>query len=231
MRRPSLRHRRASTTVLALTLLATACTSGDDPLAAVSDEVPADWHSEVVDDDREGDFVLSWPQDAALWQMGDETTAVDDATGDTAWGDFWIPLLDDATSDRDNVRAVAVIRDDEAVTSWQINVAPVDTLPEEPAELATAWAQRFEDQDLDVEVTTTTEWNQRTIALVEFRVPEGVFDGEQRYIRQWFVPDEQHQRLWSFVCDAPEDAELSQETCRTALDGFRPSDAPAGTDV
>ncbi|MFW5933281.1 MAG: hypothetical protein ACOCT8_00970, partial [Actinomycetota bacterium] len=131
MQRPPLHPRRMTPVVLALTLLGTACASGaDDPLATVGDEVPGDWRSEVVDDDREGDFVLSRPQEAALWQMGDETTDVDEATGDTAWGDFWIPLLDDATSDRDNVRAVAVIRDDEEVTSWQINVAPVDTLPD-----------------------------------------------------------------------------------------------------
>ncbi len=230
MRRAPARPPRPIVTALTLALLAVACS--DDPQDAVGGQLPSDWSTEVVDDDREGDFVFSHRDDAALWHMGDDPDDVSDATEGTPWAGFWIPQLADATSDRDNVRALAVVNDDEGVVSWQVNVgATSDDATSDPDELAAAWGDHFRSQELDVEVETTAQWNERTIAQVEFRVPDGVFDGEERYVRQWFVLDEANQRLWSFVCDGPADAAASAEVCRTALDGFRPSDHPAGVDT
>lgn len=226
------RPRRRTVALSAAGLLVLgACTTPDGAAVATGD-LPEGWSSEPVDDDREGTFTIARPDDAVLWQMGDDVDEIDAEAGDTTWGGFWIPQLDRATSDRDNVRALAVLRDEEGVVSWQVNVATTtEELPTDPDELAAAWADRFRSQELDVEVETTTEWADRTIAHVEFRVPESVFDGEVRYVRQSFVTDDEHDRLWSFVCDAPADETTSAATCDAALDGFRPSDAPTGVEL
>ncbi len=229
-----MRHplRRAIALSAAGLVTLSACTSPDEA-PVPDDDLPEGWSSEQVDDDREGTFTLARPDDAVLWKMGDAVDKIEAETDGTPWGGFWVPQLDRATSDRDNVRALAVLHDDDdGVVSWQVNVAATnEELPTDPDELAAAWAEQFRSQELDVEVETTTEWADRTIAQVEFRVPESVFDGEVRYVRQWFVTDEQHDRLWSFVCDAPADEAASAATCDAALDGFRPSDAPAGVEL
>jgi len=106
--------------------------------------------------------------------------------------------------------------------SWQVNVNADDPGLELGAdELAEDLRTRFGDQGLEVVEAQTTSWKDRDIAFVAFEVPAEVFGGEARYVRQWFIAEQD--AMWSFSCDAPADPGRTAELCRTGLDGFRVS--------
>lgn len=227
--------RRMLVTALALTVTLSACSAADpdDPEQAAEDrqaELPAGWSTSVVSDERVGDYVLAVPDPATVWLIGDDVDQIAEATAGTRWAGFWVPALDAATSDRSNVRAVVVDTEVLAgeVVSFHVNVNSQDPgLDLEDAEqLADQLQGRFAAQGLEVRDSGTTRWQDRTVAEVAFRVPPEVFDGEIRYVRQWFIPQSDPPVMWSFTCDSPDQPEASDLACRTALDGFWP--APSG---
>lgn len=208
-----------------------ACTSSEadtlaDEAAEIDDALGDDWDAQIVEDDRDGRFVLASPTHAEVWTIGSPTTALADETAGTAWSEFWLPALEAATADRSNVRAV--VADARSVpgtiVSWQVNVNDADPGLELGAEdLAEDLRTRFSGQGLEVTEARATSWNDRDIALVAFEVPAEVFGGEARYVRQWFIAEQEPAAMWSFSCDAPADPDLTAELCRTGLDGFRVS--------
>ena len=220
--------------LLALTaapvLLLAACTAEPSPAspqeqaATVSEELGPGWDTEVVEDTRDGSFVLAAPEDAEVWRIGDTTDRIASLTADTPWSGFWIPVLEDATTDRSNVRAVVV---DAAslegeIVSWQVNVNAADPgLDLDAEELASDLRTRFEAQGLEVDAARPVTWNDDDVALVAFEVPPETFGGEARYVRQWFIRAQEPAAMWSFSCDAPAGPERTAELCRTGLDGFR----------
>jgi len=222
--------------VTGLTLAA--CTSAGsetlaDQAAAIDDDLGPAWDAQVVEDDRDGSFVLASPTDAEVWTVGSPTATLAEVTAGTAWSDFWLPAIEAATADRSNVRAVVADTSSVpgTVISWQVNVNEDDPgLELDAEELAEDLRTRFADQGLEVVESGLTSWNGQDIALVAFEVPAEVFGGEARYVRQWFIADQQPAAMWSFSCDAPADPELSAELCRTGLDGFRVADAAGGSD-
>ena len=220
--------RRLDLLALSVGLAVAACT-GDAPdtpqerSRAIAEELGDGWDAEVVDDPRDGSFVLARPSHAAVWTVGGPIDAVGSLTQDTAWGGFWLPALGSATDDS-NIRAV--VADAESlpgtVVSWQVNVNRSDPgLELGLEELTVDLRDRFVAQGLEVHEARATSWNDRDIALVAFTVPAEVFGGEERYVRQWFIPEASPAAMWSFSCDAPADPEASAELCRTGLDGFR----------
>lgn len=213
-----------------LTGLTLAACSGPEPetladqAATIDDGLGEDWDAQVVEDVRDGHFVLASPTDAEVWTVGSPTAALAEVTDGTAWSGFWLPAIEAATADRSNVRAV--VADTRSVpgtvVSWQVNVNTDDPGLELGAEeLAEDLRTRFAEQGLEVVESRTTSWNDRDIALVAFEVPAEVFGGEARYVRQWFIAAQEPAAMWSFSCDAPADPELTAELCRTGLDGFR----------
>lgn len=190
---------------------------------ALAEELGDGWDAAVVDDPRDGSFVLARPSHAAVWTLGAPIDEVGSATEDTAWGGFWLPALGSATADS-NIRAVVADADTlpGTVVSWQVNVNRSDPgLEVGLEELAADLRDRFAAQGLEVHEARVTSWNDRDIALVAFTVPAEVFGGEERYVRQWFIPESSPAAMWSFSCDAPADPQASAELCRTGLDGFR----------
>lgn len=222
--------RRLLPLVLTIGLTLTACTGSEpatleDEAAAIEEALGADWETQVIEDARDGRFVLSSPTDAEVWTIGAPTTALAEATAGTAWSEFWLPALDEATADRSNVRAVVADTSSvpDEVVSWQVNVNADDPgLELEVEELAEDLRTRFSAQGLEVVEARTTAWNDQDIALVAFEVPAEVFGGEARYVRQWFITEPT--LMWSFSCDAPADPDRTAELCRTGLDGFRVAD-------
>ncbi|MFO7777307.1 MAG: hypothetical protein R6V28_03035 [Nitriliruptoraceae bacterium] len=222
--------------VTGLTLAA--CTGSDaetiaDQAATIDDELGADWDAQVVEDDRDGSFVLANPTDAEVWTIGSPTATLAEVTAGTAWSDFWLPAIEAAAVDRSNVRAVVADTDSVpgTVVSWQVNVNADDPgLELDAEELAEDLRTRFTDQGLEVIEAGPTSWNERDIALVAFEVPAEVFGGEARYVRQWFIAEQDPAAMWSFSCDAPADPELTAELCRTGLDGFRVGDGATSDD-
>ncbi|MEX2548604.1 MAG: hypothetical protein WD638_00130 [Nitriliruptoraceae bacterium] len=230
--------RRWSLLMPVLALVLAACTddgpvSIDEQAADLSDELGDGWETDIVEDDRDGTFLLSRPVDAEVWIIGEPTEPIASLTADTAWAGFWLPALEAASADRSNIRAVVA---DTAtvpgsVVSWQVNVNAHDPSVELAAdELVDDLRQRFEGQDLEVVEARTAEWEERTIAFVAFEVPAETFGGEERVVRQWFIADDAAEAMWSFSCDAPADHDATEEACRTGLDGFRPT-PPASDDV
>lgn len=204
-----------------------------DQAATIDDALGEDWEAQVVEDARDGRFVLASPTAAEVWTVGSPTAALAELTAGTAWSGFWLPAIESATADRSNVRAV--VADTRSVpgtvVSWQVNVNADDPGLELGAEeLAESLRTRFTDQGLEVVEARTTSWNDRDIALVAFEVPAEVFGGEARYVRQWFIAEQEPAAMWSFSCDAPDDPELTAELCRTGLDGFRVSGAATSDD-
>ena len=227
--------RRLAPLALSVGLAVAACT-GDAPdtpeerSRAVAEELGAGWDAEVVEDQRDGSFVLARPSHAALWTLGAPIDDVGNATEDTAWGGFWLPALASATSDS-NIRAVVADADTlpGTVVSWQVNVNRSEPgLELGLEELADDLRDRFSAQRLEVRESRVTAWNDRDIALVAFTVPAEVFGGEERYVRQWFIPESSPAAMWSFSCDAPADPQASEELCRTGLEGFRLPDPAQG---
>lgn len=228
--------RRPTFVLLLLTAITlAACSAGGEPsVEEAADDVqaalPDGWSTQVVDDARVGSYVLAAPDPAAVWVIGDPLDELSAATDGSSWAGFWLPALDAATSDRSNVRAVVAdtATVDGDVVSFHVNVNPQDPgLELDDAEALAAQLQgRFAAQGLDVRASGTTRWRDRTIAEVAFRVPPEVFDGDIRYVRQWFIAQEQPRVMWSFTCDAPDGPDASDEACRQALDGFVPS--PSG---
>jgi hypothetical protein len=224
---------RPAATLLALALVAGACTGPSEVerrAAEVERELPDDWHTDVIEDDEVGRFLVSSPSGTVTWTLGEELEELEAATEGSAWAEFWLPQLRAASSDDSNVRVVVAdsttLRGE--VVSWIVNVAPLDPdLPtDNAAALAVEWSNRFLAQGLTVRQTTVTEWADGNLASVAFEVPAEVFAGESRYVRQWYVVQPGSDRLWSFVCDGPADPVASQPVCRDALDGFRPSPSP-----
>lgn len=222
--------------VLTLGLTIAGCSSDEakTPQAqadAIAEQLGSGWDATVVNDPRDGDFVLASPRHAEVWTVGQPSDALASLTADTAWGGFWLPAIESAASDS-NIRAV--VADTRSlpgtVVSWQVNVNSDDPgLDLGPDELADDLRTRFTAQDLEVVEARTTTWNEREIALVAFEVPAEVFGGEERYVRQWFIPEDEPAAMWSFSCDAPRDPDLSTEVCRTGLDGFRITGTGTGT--
>lgn len=223
--------------VLASAVLLVACTSEgssspEEQADAVAQQLGAGWDAAVVTDARDGTFVVGHPEEAEVWRIGEPTDALAQLTDGTAWGGFWLPALADASVDRSNVRSVVVDAStlDGDVVSWQVNVNAADPGLEMPTdELADDLRTRFEAQGLEVAEARSVRWNDRDIALVAFTVPAEVFNGEARYVRQWYISADEPAAMWSFSCDAPEDPALTAEMCRTGLDGFRIV-APAAQD-
>ncbi len=217
-------------------LTLTACTGSEpetlaDQATTIDEALGEDWDAEVVDDDRDGRFVLASPSHAEVWTIGSPTAPLAELTAGTAWSGFWLPAIEAATADRSNVRAV--VADARSVpgtvVSWQVNVNADDPgLALGAEDLAEDLRTRFSDQGLEVAEARTTTWNDQEIALVAFEVPAEVFGGEARYVRQWFIAGSEPAVMWSFSCDAPADPDLTAELCRTGLDGFRVSGEAAG---
>lgn len=232
---PSLPRACLPLIALASTVLLGACTAGatpspEDQADAVAQELGAGWHAEVVADARDGTFVLANPEQAEVWRIGEPTDAIARLTDGTAWGSFWLPALEEASSDHSNVRAVVVDTSalDGDVVSWQINVNPADPgLELTVDELADDLRSRFEGQGLEVDQARSATWDDRDVALVAFDVPAEVFGGEQRYVRQWFISVDEPAAMWSVTCDAPAEPDRTAELCRTGLDGFRIAAPPA----
>lgn len=227
----------ALSVALSVGLVVAGCTAGtptspEERSRAVAEQLGDGWDAEVVDDPRDGSFVLARPTHAAVWTVGAPVEEVADLTRDTAWGGFWVPALRSATADS-NVRAVvadaATLPD--TVVSWQVNVNRDDPgLALGMEELAVDLRDRFAAQGLEVTEARVVSWHDRDVALVAFTVPAEVFGDEARYVRQWFIPASSPEAMWSFSCDAPADPELSAELCRTGLDGFRvPVPSEGGT--
>lgn len=221
--------RRSAAVLATLAVLTAACTpaSDDDAQAradALVDELPSGWSTTVVADERVGEFVVSAPPEATTWSIGDDVEPLEAATAGSAWAEFWVPALRSTGTDRSNVRVVVADARSvpDSVVSWQVNVNAADPGLDldDVADLADALRPRFEQQGLEVAGTDTVGWHDRTIAKVSFRVPEEIFAGEARYIRQWFIPEDDPDAMWSFTCDAPDDPDGTAELCRTALDGF-----------
>ncbi len=220
--------RRLDLVALSVGLVVAGCTAGtpaspEERSRAVAEQLGDGWDAEVVDDPRDGSFVLARPTHAAVWTVGAPVDEVADLTRDTAWGGFWVPALRSATADS-NIRAVvadaATLPD--TVVSWQVNVNRDDPgLALGMEELAVDLRDRFAAQGLEVNEARVVSWRDRDVALVAFTVPAEVFGDEARYVRQWFIPASSPEAMWSFSCDAPADPELSAELCRTGLDGFR----------
>ena len=223
--RPSLRIN-----ALAVLVVLVGCTaepgSGtpEEQAAAVAEALGPAWDAEVVEDARDGAFVVANPQDGEIWRLGEGTDAIAALTQGTPWAAFWLPSLDQASSDRSNVRAVVVDTSTLAdeVVSWQVNVNATDPgLDLDPDALADDLRTRFEAQGLEVDQARTATWNDRSIALVAFEVPAEVFGGQPRYIRQWYIAVDEPRAMWSLSCDAPAAPERTQELCRRGLEGFR----------
>ncbi len=223
-------------TLLASTVLLGACSAGsssaspEEQAEAVAEELGAGWDAEVVEDARDGTFVLANPEQAEVWRIGDPTEPIEELTDGTPWGTFWLPALEQASTDQSNVRAVVVDASSltDEIVSWQVNVNAGDPGIELPAdELAEDLRTRFEAQDLEVQEARSVTWDGREVALVAFEVPAEVFGGERRYVRQWFIAVDEPAAMWSFSCDAPSEPERTAELCRTGLDGFRIAAPPA----
>lgn len=223
------RHALTIATFAGATLVLAACSSGGPTVTTDDVDVPEDWSAEVVDDDQVGTFVVAAPGEAARWTPGDDLGALSDLTAGTAWGAFWLPQLENASGDS-NIRTVvadtSTIEDE--VVSWQVNVTPRedDGDFEDPETMAGNLADGLAFQGLEIADAGAATWAGQTVARVTFRVPEDVFGGEVRYVRQWFVPRTEPSALWSFSCDGPDDPEATNAVCATAVDGFRP--APDG---
>jgi hypothetical protein len=217
-------------------LVVAGCSAGspsspEERSRAIADQLGDGWDAEVVDDPRDGSFVLARPTHAAVWTVGAPVEEVADLTQDTAWGDFWVPALRSATADS-NIRAVVADATTlpDTVVSWQVNVNRADRgLALGLEELAVDLRDRFAAQGLEVNEARVVSWHDRDVALVAFTVPAEVFGDEARYVRQWFIPASSPEAMWSFSCDAPADPELSAELCRTGLEGFRVPDATEGS--
>lgn len=226
--------RRTLLLVLSAGYLLAACTgqgtgSLAEQAAAIGEDLGADWDAQVVEDPTDGRYVLASPTDAEVWTIGAPTSALAEMTAGTAWAGFWLPVVEAATVDGSNIRAV--VADTRSVpgsvVSWQVNVNADDPgLDLGAEELAADLRTRFTDQGLEVVEARTTTWNDRDIALVAFEVPAEVFGEEARHVRQWFIPAQEPAAMWSFSCDAPADPDLTAELCRTGLDGFRSSEGP-----
>ncbi len=202
----------------------------EEQAALVADELGPDWDAEVVDDARDGSFVVANPVEAEVWRIGDSTEAIAALTADTPWAGFWLPALEQASTDRSNVRAVVVDADSLSgeIVSWQVNVNAADPgLDLDPQALAGDLRTRFEDQGLEVDQARPVTWEGRDIALVAFEVPAEAFGGQPRYVRQWFISTDEPAAMWSVSCDAPADPDGTEELCRTGLDGFRIAEPPA----
>lgn len=223
---------RPSSIITALTFLVVlaGCSGGsgsatpEEQAAAVSDALGPTWGAEVVEDARNGAFVVANPRDAEIWRLGESTDGIAAITQGTAWADFWLPSLDQASSDRSNVRAMVVDTSTLAdeVVSWQVNVNAADPgLDLDVGALTDDLRTRFEAQGLEVDQARAATWNDRPIALVAFEVPAEIFGGQQRYIRQWYIAVDEPRAMWSLSCDAPAAAERTEELCRRGLEGFR----------
>ncbi len=234
MRTPTLTQ-LSTVSMLAAALLA-GCTAGsstptaEEQAAAASEELGPRWDTDIVEDARDGTFIVAVPQEAEVWRIGEPTTDIAALTVDTAWAGFWLPALEEAEVDRSNVRAVVVDATSLAgeIVSWQVNVNAGDPgLELETEELVDDLRTRFEAQGLEVDQAEPVEWADREVALVGFEVPEESFGGEARYVRQWFIPVDEPAAMWSFSCDAPADRAQTTELCRDGLDGFRIATPPA----
>jgi hypothetical protein len=188
--------------------------------------VPDTWTTDVVADDRVGAFVVSAPPDATRWTPGDDLEELSETTSGTAWEAFWSPQLESAGL-QSNIRAViadaATI--DDAVLSWQVNVTPRRDGGsfDDPETMARDLADGLAGQGLEIVEAGTTAWAGQSISTVSFRVPDDVFGGEVRYVRQWFVPRNEPAALWSLSCDGPDDPDAVDTQCETVLNGFRPA--------
>ncbi len=211
-----------------LALVVAACSGGTtDPGASEAQAaVPDSWSTEVVDDEQVGPFVVSVPDGATRWAPGQDLGDLSEATSGTDWADFWLPQLEQAAVDS-NIRTIVAETDaiGGEVVSWQINVTPRgdDGDFDEPQELARRLADGLAFQGLEIDDAGTATWNDRTIAAVSFRVPEDIFGGEPRFVRQWFFPRSEPAALWSLSCDGPDDPATTADICATALEGFRPA--------
>ncbi len=224
MRRTLLLALSAGLTLAACTGQGTGTPAGQ--AAQIDEELGEDWDAQLVEDSSDLSYVLASPTEAEVWTVGGPTTAMAEATAGTAWAGFWLPVIEAATADSSNIRAVVADTRSlpDSVVSWQVNINADDPgLDLGVEELAEDLRTRFTDQGLEVVEARTTTWNGRDIALVAFEVPAEVFGDEARHVRQWFIPEQEPAAMWSFSCDGPADADLTAELCRTGLDGFRSS--------
>ena len=222
-------HHVSTPALLGIAVVIAACTNGTDVDAVAPDAqaaVPESWTTEVVDDEQVGAFVVSAPDEATQWAPGEDLGELTEATEGTDWAAFWLPLLEEAAVDS-NIRTIVTDTAELGgeVVSWQINVTPRgdDGDFDAPEELARNLADGLAFQGLEIDDAGTTTWNDQTIATVSFRVPEEVFGGEARFVRQWFFPRSEPSALWSLTCDGPDDPTTTAEICGTVLDGFRPA--------
>lgn len=210
-------------------LLLAACSGGGDATSAPSEvdaELPDSWETEAIDDEQVGSYLVSAPADAARWEPGGDLAELTEATAGTDWGAFWLPQLEQAAVDS-NIRRIVTDTSaiDGEVVSWQVNVTPRgdDGEFDDPRTLAGNLADGLAFQGLEIEDAGTTTWADQTIATVSFRVPEEVFGGDARFVRQWFFPRTEPAALWSLSCDGPNDPGATEQICAHALDGFRPA--------
>lgn len=229
------RRRYLLSLALACATLLAGCTAGpstptpEEQAATVSQALGPGWDAEVVEDARDGTFVVANPHRGEVWRIGEPTDGIAALTLDTPWAGFWLPALEEADVDGSNVRAVVVDTDSLAgeVVSWQVNVNTSDPgLDLDVEQLAADLRTRFEAQGLEVDQARPVSWEGRDVALVAFDVPAAVFGGEPRYVRQWFISVDEPSAMWSFSCDAPTGTERSAELCRKGLDGFRIVEPP-----
>jgi hypothetical protein len=221
--------------VSAAAMLLAACTAAESPQTQaneLAELLPTGWTTDVVEDEQAGTYVVAAPETSAVWHVGGTTDEVRAATEGTSWATFWLSAIEGATSESSNVRTTVADPSSvpDSVVSWHVNVNAQDAALElrNLDELEESVVERFEAQDLEVVDSGIAGWAGREVVTVSFEVPAEVFAGEDRLVRQWFIPERNPDVMWSFTCDAPDGPHATDELCRTGLEGFRT--APDGPD-
>lgn len=199
----------------------------DDLVRDAVGDLPDGWQVAVVPDGTLGPYVVGIPADAVVWRSGDDLGELRAATETTDWGDYWLPIAEDAgaSADSSSLRAIVVLDDTDDVVSVQINATGVqDLLVDDPLATAQRFAESFEQQGLDVDEVDVATAGEREVGTVRYRTPDDEFDsGVARRVEQWFHPEPDGELLWSVVCDAPVTQEAAaEESCRAVLRSFRP---------
>ncbi|MTV25132.1 hypothetical protein FTX61_06835 [Nitriliruptoraceae bacterium ZYF776] len=202
----------------------------DGDIAEAAASLPDGWQVAVVADPELGPYVLGVPAGTVVWRAGDDVDVLAQATRDTAWGRYWLPIAEDVSAQPDgaSLRAIHVLADvldGDDVVAVQVNVTGVQDLPvEDPSATAERFAESFEEQGLEIDDVGVATVGERELGTVRYLTPDDEFDdGVARRIEQWFHPEPDAGLLWSLVCDAPVTrADEVADPCDAVLGSFHP---------